>query len=187
MRAATLLTIGLALAAATVPLRLHCAQSPASESEHAAGQAPSQTSTSPGSTPSQTSGSQPAQAAAPAKTSPSSPPAHRKKRRKTAQPTPQKVVVKNGSDPDPAVQFSTTGSGAQASKERQNTDGMLADTDSNLQKLSGQQLNSDQKDMVTQARSYVKQARTAEEAGDLQSAYNLALKANLLSKELVRQ
>ena len=111
--------------------------------------------------------------------------AHKKKRHKR---NPSgKVVVKNGSTPDPAVQFSTTASPAQASHERQTTAGLMTSTGANLQKLSEHPLTNAQKDMMTQIRTYMQQAKNAEDAGDLQSAYNLALKANLLSNELVRK
>ncbi len=73
----------------------------------------------------------------------------------------------------------------QASKEKQNTTQMLAATDNNLQKLSGRQLTPAQEDMLTQIRSYMDQAKTAVNAGDLKSAHTLALKAQLLSNDLL--
>jgi hypothetical protein len=39
---------------------------------------------------------------------------------------------------------------------------------------------------VKQIQTYVEQARTAEAAGDLDRAHNLAVKAQLLSDDLVR-
>jgi hypothetical protein len=95
--------------------------------------------------------------------------------------------VRNGSTSDPSVEFSTTASPEQATHERQNTAGLLAATEANLQKVSGHPLNSTQQDMVKQIRGYMQQAKSAGDAGDLQSAQNLALKAQLLSSELVRK
>jgi hypothetical protein len=111
-----------------------------------------------------------------------------KKRRRPKQPRDSsKVVVRNGSTPDPSVQFSTTASPEQAAHERQDTAGLLTTTDTNLQKLSGHVLNSSQQDMLTQIRSYMQQAKSAQNAGDLQGAHSLALKAKLLSAELLRK
>jgi hypothetical protein len=107
---------------------------------------------------------------------------HKKKRSRK----PSKVVVRNGSTADPSTQFSTGMSPEQASQERRNTAGLLATTNSNLQKVSGRQLNPHQLDMLKQVRSYIEQAKSADDAGDLQSAHNLALKAQLLSTELTR-
>jgi hypothetical protein len=112
---------------------------------------------------------------------------HKKKRSRKPKSKPSKVVVRNGSTADPSTQFSTGMSPEQAMHERQITAGLLAATNSNLQKVSGRQLNPTQQDMLTQVRSYMEQAKSADEAGDLQSAHNLALKAQLLSTELIRQ
>ena len=40
--------------------------------------------------------------------------------------------------------------------------------------------------MVDQIKNYMRQSRTADGDGDIERAYNLALKANLLSQELAR-
>ncbi|MFI5071779.1 MAG: hypothetical protein ACHP8A_12905 [Terriglobales bacterium] len=140
-------------------------------------------SVSPGSTP-QTKSQQPSPS--PTKKKAVTPPVRKKARRK-AHSKPGKVVVRNGSTSDPSVEFSTTASPEQATHERQNTAGLLAATEANLQKVSGHPLNSTQQDMVKQIRGYMQQAKSAGDAGDLQSAQNLALKAQLLSSELVRK
>jgi hypothetical protein len=111
----------------------------------------------------------------------------KKRKRQKQHPDSSKVVVRNGSTPDPSVQFSTTASPEQAAHERRDTAGLLAATDTNLRKLSGRVLNSSQQDMLTQIRSYMQQAKSAQNAGDLQGAHSLALKAQLLSAELLRK
>jgi hypothetical protein len=107
---------------------------------------------------------------------------------KTKAPTNQgseKVVVRNGGTAEPAVQLSPRLSEEQASHQRENTDGLLATTDSNLKQMSSQSLSPSQQDTVAQIRSYMQQAKAASSAGDLERAYNLAFKAHLLSDELV--
>jgi len=61
---------------------------------------------------------------------------------------------------------------------------LLATSDANLKKISGRQLNASQQDTVKQIKSYMDQAKKAATGGDVQRAYNLAVKANLLSAEL---
>lgn len=84
------------------------------------------------------------------------------------------------------VQIAPSMSDDQASKNRQGTAQLLATTDANLKKLDGQQLDSSKQEVVKQIQTYVEQARTAEVAGDLDRAHNLAVKAQLLSDDLVR-
>jgi len=84
------------------------------------------------------------------------------------------------------VQIAPGMSDDQASKNRQGTAQLLATTDANLKKLDGQRLDGSKQDVVKQIQTYVEQARTAESAGDLDRAHNLAVKAQLLSDDLVR-
>lgn len=99
---------------------------------------------------------------------------------------PPKVVVKNGSTADPSVKISPSLSQQQASSQRQASGRLLANTDANLKKVSGHPLTASQQDMVKQIQQYMEQAKTAGDAGDLEREHNLALKANLLSAELVK-
>jgi hypothetical protein len=47
-------------------------------------------------------------------------------------------------------------------------------------------MNSSQQDSISQIRKYMEQAKAAEQAGDVERAYNLASKALLLSNDLVK-
>lgn len=109
----------------------------------------------------------------------------RHKRAKKDPKTNGKKVVRNGSTAEPIVQIAPAMSDAQASQNRQGTAQLLATTDANLKKLDGQQLDVSKQDVVKQIQTYVEQARTAEAAGDLDRAHNLAVKAQLLSDDLV--
>jgi len=101
-----------------------------------------------------------------------------------AETGPTKRVVRNGSTADPTVDLSPRPNQQQAS-QKEKTDQLLAISNANLKKLSGRQLSANQKDTVNQVNSYIEQAKGAANDGDVQRAYNLALKANLLSAELV--
>jgi hypothetical protein len=74
--------------------------------------------------------------------------------------------------------------GEQAARQRQVTNQLLAQTDASLQRLSGRTLNKDQQDTVAQIRKFMEQVRAAQEAGDLQRAYKLAVKAHMLADAL---
>jgi len=96
---------------------------------------------------------------------------------------PTKTVVRNGSAADPTVDLSPGPSPQEASR-RDAYNQLLTTTDANLQKLSGRQLSTAEEDTVKQIKSYMEQAKGAAKDGDVQRAYNLAVKANLLSAEL---
>ena len=121
------------------------------------------------------------------------PTASQKKRRKKQNPTPAagapaegptKTVVRNGSTTDPTVELSPGLPSQQASQQIKATDQLLASTDANLKALSGRQLNAGQQDTVNQIKSFMEQSRTASRNGDVQRAYTLANKANMLSADL---
>jgi hypothetical protein len=113
-----------------------------------------------------------------------------KRRRKrdtlsTSGSAPSKKVVRNGSTADPPVQLAP-GPGQGQSSQLQSTTQLLASADDNLKKIAGRQLNQNQQDSVQQIRVYMDQAKTAQAAGDLDRAHNLAVKAHLLSDDLAR-
>ena len=97
---------------------------------------------------------------------------------------PTKKIVPDGGAEDPIVDLSPGLSPQQASHQKE-TDQLLAASDANLQKLAGRQLNPGQQDTVKQIKDYMVQAKTAEKVGDVQRAHNLAVKASLLSADLV--
>ena len=96
-----------------------------------------------------------------------------------------KTIVRHGSTSDPNVQLGPGVNPQQSSKQSQNAARLLASTDANLAKLGSRTLNSDQQETLKQVKSYMEQSKAAANDGDAQRAYNLALKANLLSSELV--
>lgn len=100
---------------------------------------------------------------------------------------PAKVIVKQGGAADNSIQLAGAGAGSGASSNQKDTaNQMLATTESNLKKISGQQLSSDQKDMVSQIRQFMEQSKAAEGDGDMERARTLAWKAQVLSEELVK-
>jgi hypothetical protein len=99
---------------------------------------------------------------------------------------PPKRVVREGGTAEPKDQLSPAMSDEQASHARQNTGQLLASTDANLKKAAGRDLNESQQAMLAQIRKFMEQANEAVAAGDFQRGHNLAMKAHMLSADLVK-
>ena len=97
-----------------------------------------------------------------------------------------KVVVRNGGARDASIQLSPGLSRGQDPHDRENTDQLLATTDDNLKRVAGRQLTASQQSTLDQIHAYVRQAKSAADAGDLARAHTLALKAHLLSDDLAK-
>lgn len=99
---------------------------------------------------------------------------------------PGKVVVRNGGASDDVIHLSPGGSQEQNAHNRENTEQLLATTDENLKRLSGRQLSTAEQGTVDQIHSYMRQAKSAADSGDLTRAHTLAFKAHLLSDDLAK-
>jgi hypothetical protein len=99
---------------------------------------------------------------------------------------PRKIVIRQGSTPEPSAQLAPGMTQEQASHQRQNTEQLLATTETNLRQLAGRSLNSSQQETVGQIRNYMTGASSALKDGDTQRAHTLASKAQLLSDDLVK-
>lgn len=94
---------------------------------------------------------------------------------------PPKKVVRNGGSEEPTVQL-VGGTTAQPGS----TDQLAAATEENLKKVAGRELTPSQQEMVSQIRQFLEQSKTAVSAGDAERGRKLAMKAHLLSDELVK-
>lgn len=72
-----------------------------------------------------------------------------------------------------------------ATQRRQQTEQLLQATETNLRRIN-RRLSSGEESMQRQVRNFITQSRLAIQDNDLERAYNLATKANLLSQELIR-
>lgn len=99
-------------------------------------------------------------------------------------PPPKKVVRHGGSD-EPAIQV-TGGTNADQALHQRSTEQLRLATEENLKKIEARQLSPAQLDMKDQIKQFMEQSNTAAAAGDLDRAHSLALKANLLSAELLK-
>jgi hypothetical protein len=99
---------------------------------------------------------------------------------------PKKIVVRQGGTSEPSIQLEPSAVGNEASQQKESTNQILGTAEQNLKRLEGRQLSADQQNMVSQARQFVDQARSAINAGDLDRAHTLAWKAQLLTEDLVK-
>jgi hypothetical protein len=98
---------------------------------------------------------------------------------------PKKIVVRNGSTSEPTGKLAPVVSTDVASQQAQVTEQLLTAAENNLKQAATRQLNADQTAVAEQIRNYIEQARAASKAGDAQRGHNLAVKAKLLSDDLV--
>jgi hypothetical protein len=74
----------------------------------------------------------------------------------------------------------------EATRERRDAEQWLTSADGQLKVLSGRTLGAQQEETVGQVRNYMVGARSALKEGDMRRANTLALKAHLLSEDLVK-
>ncbi|MGI9103995.1 MAG: hypothetical protein ACR2IF_16260 [Terriglobales bacterium] len=96
------------------------------------------------------------------------------------------VVPEGGAQPSQNVQLSASLPHDAAIHQKLSTAQLLETTEYNLKSIS-RALNGDEQAMVQHIRSYMQQSRDASKDGDSERAYNLAMKAHLLSDELVKR
>ncbi len=94
---------------------------------------------------------------------------------------PAKVVVHNGGSSEPSIQLT-----GDAPHQSDTANQLLGQTEENLKKINALQLTSSQQEMVNQIHQFMDQSKAAVAAGDSERARTLALKAQMLSEELVK-
>ena len=122
------------------------------------------------------------------------PPVHMTKRRvrskRTAPPQtdgePRKIVVHRGGVSEPVTQILPGISQEEADRQRESAEQLLAAADSSLKELGTRSLSVRRQQTVAQIRQYVDLARAALKESDTQRAHTLAMKAYLLSDDLVK-
>lgn len=124
----------------------------------------------------------PAPPATPAKPAPAP-----KSRKKTATSGPKRRVVREGSTGEPTEKLSPAMSSEQASTSRQTTSQLLATAEVNLKNAAARTLTEGEQAMVAQIRKFMEQSNSAVAAGDFQRGRRLAVKARLLSDDLVKR
>lgn len=107
-------------------------------------------------------------------------------RKTVVQPEPDTTPTAQPPKPEPDASINAPMTNADAERQKQRTSNLLGAAEGNLASVH-RSLSVDEQNMVAQIRNFIAQSRKAMTDGDLERAYNLANKANLLSSELVKQ
>ena len=99
---------------------------------------------------------------------------------------PPRIVIQEGGSNDSTGQVSTPMGHDEATHRKLSTVQLLESTEANLHGLN-RPLTADEQATVSQIKDYMEQSRAATKQQDLVRAHNLALKAHLLSDELVKK
>lgn len=105
--------------------------------------------------------------------------------KKPAPPAQDRTIIKEGGDNNKGGQLSAGIPQDEAAHQRQNTAQLRQDTENKLRAIN-RQLSKEEQSTVQQIRTYIAQSRSADNDGDIERAYNLALKAHLLAGELTK-
>jgi hypothetical protein len=98
-----------------------------------------------------------------------------------AKPEPAKPTAA----PNNSVQITADVPRAAMQTERQNTEQLLHNSVAKLDHIT-RPLSNGELGMARQARNYITQSNQAMQSGDIERAYNLAVKASLLANELAK-
>lgn len=96
---------------------------------------------------------------------------------------PSKTVVRNGGTGESTVAISSGQDEKQAARLKE-TNRLLDAADLNIKDVAVRGPNAGQQETIKQIRGYMDQARAAAKSGDVDRAYNLANKANMLAADL---
>ncbi len=93
--------------------------------------------------------------------------------------------MRHGGSDEPAVKI-TGGTTAEQTQHQRSTEQLRVATEENLKTIEARQLDPSQQEMKNQINQFMEQSKAAASAGDLDRAHSLAMKAQLLSEELVK-
>lgn len=99
---------------------------------------------------------------------------------------PKKTVVRDGGTAEPTAQLTPGMPQDQATHSQQTTTWLLSSTEANLKRAAVRRLSSNQQATVQQIKIFMDQANAAMKDGDFQRSHNLAMKAHLLSDDLLK-
>jgi hypothetical protein len=75
---------------------------------------------------------------------------------------------------------------ANEQQQRSSTEQLTAATEENLKKIAGRPLGASQQQTLSQVKQFMEQSKAAIAEGDVERGHDLAMKARLLSDELIK-
>ena len=110
---------------------------------------------------------------------------HKKVSSKTSSGS-RKIVVRDGGTAEPTTQLTPGMPHDQVARSQETTTWLLSSTEANLKRASTRTLSSNQQATIQQIKIFMDQASAAMKDGDFQRGHNLAMKAHLLSDDLLK-
>jgi len=95
-------------------------------------------------------------------------------------------IVRNGGAADPEITFAPSITPEEASRETGETKQMLQAAEANLKIVLERQPDAGRRDVIAEVRNYLNQARQSLDSGDIERAHKLAVKASVLTNDMVR-
>jgi len=117
------------------------------------------------------------------KPKPRKPPVTRRPVQAPQQPAAEAPKMETARPGDNSAQITADVPRAAVQSQRQNTENLLRNSEGQLGRIT-RALGDGEQGMLRQARNYIAQSNQALQAGDIERAYNLAVKASLLANEL---
>jgi len=163
-------------------------QQPATDPVPANGTDQKQSESKPEATPSDKKVEEPSLEKPPSNQPATAVPKRRARRKKSLTPEgePRKIVIHQGGANEPVSQIVPGITQEEANHQRESAEHLLAASESSLEKLAAGSLKPKRQLIVVQIRQYMDGARSALNESDTQRAHTLALKAYLLSDDLVK-
>jgi hypothetical protein len=100
---------------------------------------------------------------------------------------PKRRIVRDAGTTEPDTAISPEMTPAEAQRLQKITNDLVAESEKDLQKIEARELTPEQQETKAQIRSFLNLSKSARDASDWQRAHNLALKAQLLADDLVKQ
>jgi outer membrane biosynthesis protein TonB len=100
-------------------------------------------------------------------------------------PKPEAAKPAEPPKPDNSVQITAAVPSSAVQSQTQNTEQLLRNSEGKLNGIT-RALSESEQSMAKQARNYIAQSRQAIQESEIERAYNLAVKANLLAEELAK-
>lgn len=97
-----------------------------------------------------------------------------------------KKVVRNGGVSDPEIAFEPSLTPERALQETDETKELIAGTETNLKLIVARGPDAEHQDVIGEVKNYIALARASLDSGDVERAHKLAIKASILTDDMVR-
>ncbi len=97
-----------------------------------------------------------------------------------------KKIVRNGGVSDPEITFEPSMTPQRMLQEADETKQLIAGTETNLKLIVARGPDAERQDVIGEVKNYIGLARSSLDSGDVERAHKLAMKASVLTDDMVR-